>query len=123
MASLGRENVGEGERGSRRFTVRDPNGAAQMRSGARAPGGGGRRREGEERREARVGPTCKRETWRGWGHGLGGLGLLGRFRLGLGFLFSPFFLFFSILFYLKIQINIFLNNSKNHNNYSKIMYN
>jgi hypothetical protein len=67
-----------------------------------------------------VGPACKREEEEGDGARLGRLGLLGRFQLGLGF---SVFLFFSFLFYLKIQKNIFLNNSKNHNNYSKIIYN
>jgi hypothetical protein len=49
------------------------------------------------------------------------LGLVGRIgRLGLGFFFS---FFYSFLFK-NININIYiLNNSKNHNNYTKIIYN
>jgi hypothetical protein len=69
-----------------------------------------------------VGPTYKRER-EGDGARLGRLGLLGRFRLGLGFFFFFFFFFFSFSF-LFLNINKYiLNNSKNHNNYSKIIYN
>jgi hypothetical protein len=50
-----------------------------------------------DRGEAAGGPACKREE-EGDGARLGRLGLLGRFRLGLGF---PVFPFYSFLFLFK----------------------
>jgi hypothetical protein len=129
MAINGGHNAIEGERSwgreRRRRRLRFPawrraDMHVAMRGwGARLAAVQPRGEEREERGGPRVGPRAI-ERKRGGGGRLAGWSPNGPNSARVRVFRICFFIF---LFYSKILINIFFKNSKNHNNYSKIIYN